>query len=207
MRTDTRGSCSRCVGFARPRAVLNETLPSSTSTQTTVECGEPSSRKVVAIPTKGFSARNCRCFSFSAAIHTSCSLHSKRREAIASSPMGVLLPVGTRKGLFLLRSDDDRRSWEVEGPLLPGWSVFHATVDPRDGVLYAATNNFVYGATVHRSDDVGSKWEVNRGLLAHPTRETCQPGASGMCTHSIQLTDSAMYVAISAAGSFRSEDG
>src|SRR6266545_1533015 len=139
MRTDTRGSCSRCVGFARPRAVLNETLPSSTSTQTTVECGEPSSRKVVAIPTKGFSARNCRCFSFSAAIPTSCSLHSKRREAIASSPMGVLLPVGTRKGLFLLRSDDDRRSWEVEGPLLPGWSVF--------------------GATVHRSDDLGKNWE------------------------------------------------
>ncbi|HEX9380464.1 MAG TPA: hypothetical protein VF891_03115 [Gaiellaceae bacterium] len=170
--------------------------------------------------------------------------------------MGVLLPVGTRKGLFLLRSDDDRRSWEVEGPLLPGWSVFHATVDPRDGVLYAATNNFVYGATVHRSDDLGknweraeelglpedgelklnatwhvepgrdselwlggdpgvlfrsddggSTWEVNRGLLAHPTRETWQPGAGGMCTHSIQLTDSAMYVAISAAGSFRSEDG
>src|SRR6266545_5990851 len=158
MRTDTRGSCSRCVGFARPRAVLNETLPSSTSTQTTVECGEPSSRKVVAIPTKGFSARNCRCFSFSAAIPTSCSLHSKRREAIASSPMGVLLPVGTRKGLFLLRSDDDRRSWEVEAPLLPGWSVFHATVDPRDGVLYAATNNFVYGATVHRSRDKGKTW-------------------------------------------------
>ena len=33
--------------------------------------------------------------------------------------MGVLLPVGTRKGLFLLRSDD-RQSWDVEGPLLSG---------------------------------------------------------------------------------------
>jgi photosystem II stability/assembly factor-like uncharacterized protein len=172
--------------------------------------------------------------------------------------MGVLLPVGTRKGLFLLRSGD-RSTWEVEGPLLPGWSVFHATVDPRDGILYAATNNFFYGANVHRSSDLGQSWErteelglpeesglklnaawhvepgpasepdtlwlggdpgvlfrsddrgvtwkVNRGLLDHPTRENWQPGAGGMCCHSIQLVDGAMYVAISAAGSFRSEDG
>jgi photosystem II stability/assembly factor-like uncharacterized protein len=173
--------------------------------------------------------------------------------------MGVLLPVGTRKGLFLLRSDDGRTKWEVEGPLLPGWSVFHALVDPRDGVLYGATNNFLYGANVHRSsdggktwdrteelglpeesglklaaawhvepgrasepntlwlggdpgvlfrsDDSGATWEVNRGLLEHPTREKWQPGAGGMCCHSIQFADGTMYVAISAAGSFRSEDG
>jgi photosystem II stability/assembly factor-like uncharacterized protein len=171
--------------------------------------------------------------------------------------MGVLLPVGTRKGLFLVRGDG-RSKWEVEGPLLPGWSVFHATVDPRDGVLYAATNNFFYGATVHRSpdegktweraeelglpeesglklnnawhvepgrssepdtlwlggdpgvlfrsDDRGLTWEVNRGLLEHPTRENWQPGAGGMCCHSIQLVDGTMYIAISAAGAFRSED-
>ena len=40
--------------------------------------------------------------------------------------MGVLLLVGTRKGLFLIRGDDERRSFEVEGPLLPGWSINHA---------------------------------------------------------------------------------
>jgi photosystem II stability/assembly factor-like uncharacterized protein len=173
--------------------------------------------------------------------------------------MGVVLPVGTKKGLFLLRGDDGRETWEVEGPLLPGWAVYHATVDPRDGVLYAATNNFFYGATVHksadqgknweraeqiglpeesglklnatwhvepgsasesdtlwvggdpgvlfRSDDGGLNWEVNRGLLDHPTREQWQPGAGGMCCHSIQLVDGTIYVAISAAGAFRSEDG
>jgi photosystem II stability/assembly factor-like uncharacterized protein len=173
--------------------------------------------------------------------------------------MGVLLPVGTRKGLFLLRSDEGRTKWEVDGPFLPGWAVYHAMVDPRDGVLYAATNNFLYGANVHRSsdggktwerteelglpeesglkleaawhvepgsasepgtlwlggdpgvlfrsDDGGVTWEVNRGLLEHPTRERWQPGAGGMCCHSIQFADGAMYVAISAAGSFRSEDG
>jgi photosystem II stability/assembly factor-like uncharacterized protein len=170
--------------------------------------------------------------------------------------MGVLLPVGTRKGLFLLRGEDT--SWEVEGPLLPGWSVFHAMVDPRDGVLYAATNNFLYGANVHqssdlgetwertenlglpeesglklenawhvepgrasepntlwlggdpgvlfRSDDGGRTWEVNRALLEHPTREQWNPGAGGLCCHSIQITDGTMYIAISAAGTFRSDD-
>src|SRR3954463_7017715 len=73
--------------------------------------------------------------------------------------MAVLIPVGTRKGLFLLRGGDDLRSWEVEGPLLAGWSVYHAVVDPRDGTLYAATNNFLYGATVHRSRALGKTWE------------------------------------------------
>ncbi len=142
--------------------------------------------------------------------------------------MATLLSVGTKKGLFLLRSDDDRKEWELEGPLLPGWPVYHAIVDPRDGVLYAATNSFIYGATVHRSSDLGQNWEraeelglpeesglklnatwhvepgtgselwlggdpgvlfrsddggvtwnVNRGLLEHPTRENWQPGAGG----------------------------
>jgi hypothetical protein len=48
-------------------AVLNVGTPSSTSTQTTVEWGEPSSRSVVTIPTKGLS-RNSSCFSVNFAI-------------------------------------------------------------------------------------------------------------------------------------------
>src|SRR6266540_2207074 len=128
IRRDARGSCSRCLGFARPRAVLNDTLPSSTSTQTIVECGEPSPRRVVTVPTNGFSSRNCFCLSFSAAIPTSGCPDPQRRQPLRSSPMGVLLPVGTRKGVFLLRSDDQQQ-WQVEGPLLPGWAVYHAIVD------------------------------------------------------------------------------
>src|SRR5256885_16788390 len=68
--------------------------------------------------------------------------------------MGVLLSVGTKKGLFLLRSDADRKKWELEGPLLPGWPVYHAIVDPRDGVLYAATNSFIYGGARDRPPDL-----------------------------------------------------
>ena len=76
--------------------------------------------------------------------------------------MGVLLLLGTRKGMFLLRSDEDRRDWELEGPLLTGWSVFHAMQDPRDGDLYVAGNNFVYGGTVQRSSDLGKTWDRSK---------------------------------------------
>ena len=174
--------------------------------------------------------------------------------------MGALIAAGTRKGLFLLRGEGDR--WEVEGPLLPGWEVFHAVLDPRDGTFYACANNFVYGATVHRSDDRGrtwdrvegiglpedsgltlarlwhlepghaseprtlwlggdpgclfrsddggATWQPNAALLAHPTRERWNPGAGGLCCHSITLDPNEpkrLWIGISAAGVFRTEDG
>jgi photosystem II stability/assembly factor-like uncharacterized protein len=176
--------------------------------------------------------------------------------------MTPMILAGTRKGLFLLEGDAGRRSWTVDEPSLEGWEVFHAVQDPRDGSLYAAANNPVYGASVQRStdggktwtrseglglpedgelklektwhvepgrdsepgrvwlgaapgvlfrtDDSGESWEVVDGVLNHPTRERWNPGAGGMCTHSIQLDpadDNRMYIGISAAGVFRSEDG
>jgi photosystem II stability/assembly factor-like uncharacterized protein len=72
--------------------------------------------------------------------------------------VAVLVLVGTRKGLFLLEGDDERREWSLEGPLLTGFSVFHALADPRDGSLYACTN-FFGGGTVQRSTDGGKTWE------------------------------------------------
>ena len=59
--------------------------------------------------------------------------------------MSALALVGTRKGLFLVRGDDSRASWELEGPFLTGWEVFHAMIDPRDETMYVAANNFVSG--------------------------------------------------------------
>ena len=162
----------------------------------------------------------------------------------------------------MLRGDDDRRQWRIEGPLLDGWGVFHAVVDPRGGALFAAANHLVYGPTVRRStdggktwkrsrklglpedsgltlnaawhiepgrpdepgtlylgadpgvlfrsDDGGETWEPNRGILEHASRDCWHPGAGGMCCHSIQLDPgdrNRMYVAITAAGTFRSDDG
>src|SRR5215212_5475640 len=70
--------------------------------------------------------------------------------------MGVAVLVGTRKGLFVLTSDETRRDWSIEGPHLTGWEVFHAMRDPRDGVLPAATD--------HRSRDRGGTWERAEGI-------------------------------------------
>jgi photosystem II stability/assembly factor-like uncharacterized protein len=71
---------------------------------------------------------------------------------------GVRALVGTRKGLFILTADADRRSWEVQGPTLDGWAVYHAVADPRSGDLFAAANHLVYGPTIQRSVDDGRTW-------------------------------------------------
>jgi hypothetical protein len=78
--------------------------------------------------------------------------------------IGVLALVGTRKGLFMLRGDAARRTWQAEDPLLDGWVVYHATVDPRDGTVYAAANHAVYGPTVQCSADGGKTWRRSRQL-------------------------------------------
>ncbi len=50
----------------------------------------------------------------------------------------TVLLVGTRKGLFILESDAERRDWSIRGPLCEGWPVYHAVHDPVSGSLYAA---------------------------------------------------------------------
>jgi photosystem II stability/assembly factor-like uncharacterized protein len=65
-------------------------------------------------------------------------------------------------------------------------------------------------AVLFRSDDGGETWEPNRAILEHPTRDRWLPGAGGLCIHSIQLdpTDmQRMYVGITSAGTFRTDDG
>jgi len=74
------------------------------------------------------------------------------------------------------------------------------------GVLYAGTAP----AGLFRSEDAGRTWEPMKSLLRHPTRKLWMPGAGGMCLHSIQLdprNPNRLYVGISAAGGFRSDDG
>src|SRR5438552_17331033 len=61
-----------------------------------------------------------------------------------------------------------------------------------------------------RSEDGGDTWEENGALNNHPTRERWGPGAGGLIVHSIILDPAnrnRMWVAISAAGVFRTEDG
>ena len=65
-------------------------------------------------------------------------------------------------------------------------------------------------AGIFRSDDAGKSWEPLRGLNEHPTRPDWGPGFGGLCAHSL-LADARdplrLWVGISAAGVFRSDDG
>ena len=82
----------------------------------------------------------------------------------APRPGDVMLIAGTKKGLFLLWSDPERRQWR-QARHHAGWAVHAATYDPRDGHLYCATKSEVFGVLVRRSPDLGATWaEDNEGL-------------------------------------------
>lgn len=94
------------------------------------------------------------------------------------------------------------------------WGITHTQrvwhIEPgrpsEKNVLYAGTAP----AGLFRSEDGGKTWDEVKGLTNHPTRKYWQPGFGGMCLHSIQLDPlnvNRMYVAISSAGAFRTEDG
>ena len=65
-------------------------------------------------------------------------------------------------------------------------------------------------AALFKSTDGGQAWEELSGLRKHGTGPKWQPGAGGMCLHTVLLDPSnpdRMYIAISAAGAFRTDDG
>lgn len=81
--------------------------------------------------------------------------------------MRTILLVGTRKGCFLLESDESRRDWELRGPYCEGWAVFHAILDPATGSVYAAAASEWHGASVWRSRDLGETWQQSSEGLAY----------------------------------------
>src|SRR5579862_4581110 len=68
----------------------------------------------------------------------------------------------------------------------------------------------VEDAALFRSTDGGTTWHELSGLRGHGTGPKWQPGAGGMCLHTVILDrkdPGRIYIAISAAGAFRSDDG
>jgi photosystem II stability/assembly factor-like uncharacterized protein len=68
----------------------------------------------------------------------------------------------------------------------------------------------VEDAALFRSTDGGENWQELSGLRGHSTGSQWQPGAGGMGLHTILLdatNPKRMYIAISAAGAFRTDDG
>jgi photosystem II stability/assembly factor-like uncharacterized protein len=87
-----------------------------------------------------------------------------------------------------------KRVWHLEPSLTDANTVYAGVED----------------AALFRSTDGGVSWHELPGLRGHGTGPQWQPGAGGMCLHSVILDPSnpeRIYIAISAAGAFRSDDG
>ncbi len=187
---------------------------------------------------------------------------------------GVRVLVGTRKGAFVLTSDEGRARWDVSGPHFGGWEIYHMKGSPADpNRIYASQSGDWFGQLLQRSDDGGKTWEpvdnkfvydgetgthqwydgtphpwefkrvwhlepsltdpdtVYAGaedaaifrttdggkswselsaLRRHSTGSQWAPGAGGLCLHTILIDprdQKRLFVAISAAGAFRTDDG
>jgi photosystem II stability/assembly factor-like uncharacterized protein len=116
-------------------------------------------------------------------------------------------------GPKLYFATDPLGEWEqAQGPAFPEggneaveriW-VIRKGVEPN--VMWAG----VAPAALFRSDDNGRTWLLNRGLWEEPSRREWQPGAGGMCLHSIcpwPDDPARLAVGISAAGVWLSDDG
>ena len=65
-------------------------------------------------------------------------------------------------------------------------------------------------AALFKTVDGGNTWQELSGLRRHETGKLWQPGAGGMCLHTIIVdpkNPDRIYIAISAAGAFRTDDG
>jgi hypothetical protein len=96
--------------------------------------------------------------------------------------------------------DGTQHPWEFKRV----WHFEPSLTDP--DTVYAGVED----AALFRSTDGGKNWKELSGLRGHGTGPNWQPGAGGMCLHTIILDPSnpnRIYIAISAAGAFRSDDG
>jgi len=129
-------------------------------------------------------------------------------------------------GQVIQRSDDGGRTWEpvdnaftydgVPGPhtwydgtphpweFKRVWHLEPSLTDP--DLVYAGAED----AALFCTRDGGKSWKEMPGLRTHETGQRWQPGAGGLCLHTIILDPDdpgRIYTAISAAGAFRSSDG
>ncbi len=84
--------------------------------------------------------------------------------------MTYVLAIGTRKGLWLARSDD-RATWSVDGPHLLMREVAAVSIDTRRAParLLVGTHSEHWGPTVMWSDNLGTSWHENpEGAIQFP---------------------------------------
>jgi len=84
------------------------------------------------------------------------------------------------------------------------WHLEPSLTDP--DTVYAGVED----AALFRTTDGAQNWEELPGLRTHGSGPHWQPGAGGLCLHTIILDPrdpKRIYIAISAAGAFRTDDG
>jgi len=120
-------------------------------------------------------------------------------------------------GTLLRFTDDFGKSWTnpqeaaIRFPSDSGVSlknIWQITLGPPDepDVLYCG----VEPAALFETHDAGETWSLVRGLFDHPHRHRWMPGNGGLALHTIMLDPAdkqRMYVAISAGGVYRTDDG
>ncbi len=115
----------------------------------------------------------------------------------------TLLLIGTRKGLFVLESEQERRDWKVRGPLCESWPVYHAVYDRSSGAIFAAAASEWHGSAVWRSADLGESWAHSSEGLAYD--EAGSRKVSKLST--LAVSDGRVLVGAEAPGLFESRDG
>jgi photosystem II stability/assembly factor-like uncharacterized protein len=128
-------------------------------------------------------------------------------------------------GQQIQRSSDGGKTWEPVGNKfvydgVPGthqwydgtahpwefkrvWHLEPSHTDP--DTVFAGVED----AAMFKSTDGGKNWHELSGLRQHGTGPKWQPGAGGMCLHTILIDPkdaNRMFIAISAAGAFRTDD-
>ena len=137
-------------------------------------------------------------------------------DARAGSP-GTLFAVLNHDvyGANVHRSTDLGKTWQMaDGPGFPADSGQKLARLWRIEPGHASRPNEVWAggdpAALFKSEDGGQTWRTVPGINEHPTRDGWFPGAGGLITHCILVhptNPDRMFVAISAAGVFRSDDG
>jgi photosystem II stability/assembly factor-like uncharacterized protein len=120
---------------------------------------------------------------------------------------GVRLLVGTRKGLFVARSDEERACWDLEGPFIEGYEIYHAILDPRDSLTgWAAARHEVWGTHIHRTTDGGRSWQPVTARPRYPSRLEREVKAIWHIAPGSQQRPKRVWAGVQPAGLFRSDD-
>ena len=114
-----------------------------------------------------------------------------------------VLLVGTRKGCFVLESED-RRDWAVRGPYCESWPVYHAVLDRDSGTIFAAAASEWHGSAIWRSADLGETWEHSSEGLGYPDGDG---GLKLSKVSNVRPAHGRLLVGAESAGLFESTDG